>query len=138
MARGTFIDPRGGRITFAEWCDQWLERPDKRLNSVVRDRPGLAVFLPDLGALPLAAITPMHVQATVDRAVPGCGTRDECARDFSALRAVFNRAVHGNLLGRFPCRNVALPKGSTARPCRPQPCRARPAGRCRPASLPGH
>ena len=109
MARGTFIDPRGGRITFAEWCDQWLERPDKRLNSVVRDRQALAVFLPDLGALPLAAITPMHVQAAVDARSRVAGPAT-VARDFSALRAVFNAAVHGDLLGRSPCRNVALPR----------------------------
>ena len=109
MARGTFIDPRGGRITFAEWCDQWLERPDKRLNSVVRDRQALAVFLPDLGARPLAAITPMHVQAAVDARSRVAGPAT-VARDFSALRAVFNAAVHGDLLGRSPCRNVALPR----------------------------
>ncbi len=109
MARGTFIDPRGGRITFAQWADQWLARPDKRRNTVVRDRQALAVFLPDLGPRPLAAITPMHVQAAVDarghQVAPSTA-----ARDFSALRAVFNAAVHADLLGRSPCRKVALPR----------------------------
>lgn len=32
------------------------------------------------------------------------------ARDFSALRAVFNAAVHADLLGRSPCRKAALPR----------------------------
>jgi integrase len=108
-ARGTFIDPLGGKITFAAWCEQWLARPDKRLNSVVRDEHALHVFMPELGPRPLAAITPMHVQAAVD-ARARVAAPATLARDFSALRAVFNAAVHADLIGRSPCRKVALAK----------------------------
>lgn len=109
LARGTFIDPRGGRITFAEECEQWLERPDKRPNSVVRDRQALAVFLPELGSRPLASITPMHVQSALD-ARARIAASATVARDFSALRAVFNSGMHADLLGRSPCRKTALPR----------------------------
>ncbi len=51
----------------------------------------------------------MHVQAAVD-ARSRVAAPATVARDFSALRAVFNAAVHGDLLGRSPCRKVALPR----------------------------
>lgn len=109
LARGTFIVPRGGRITLAVWCEQWLDRPDKRPNSVVRDEQALAVFMADLGLRPLAAITPMHVQAAIDARAQVVAPAT-LARDFSALRAAFNAAVHADLIGRSPCRKVALPR----------------------------
>ena len=27
MARGQYVDPRAGRITFSEWAEQWLRSP---------------------------------------------------------------------------------------------------------------
>ena len=54
-----------------------------------RDRQALGVFMSELGARPLAAITPMHVQASVD-ARAKLAAPATVARDFSALRAVFN------------------------------------------------
>lgn len=109
QARGTFIDPRGGRISFACWAEQWVARTNKRPNSVVRDRQALSVFMAELGPRPLATITPMHVQETVD-ARAKIAAPATVARDFSALRAVFNAAVHADLIGRSPCRKVALPR----------------------------
>jgi len=76
---------------------------------VARDRQGLAVFLPHLGAIPLAAITPTQVQGAIDircrRAAPATVTRD-----FSALRAVLNAAVDADLIARSPARKSALPR----------------------------
>lgn len=109
LARGTFIDPRGGRTTLGAWADQWLARAGKRANSVTRDRQALEVFLPDLGDMPLAAITPMHVQSAVDARARHAAPAT-VARDFSALRAVLNAAVDADLVGRSPARRVALPK----------------------------
>jgi integrase len=109
MARGTFIDPRGGRTTLAAWTQMWLDRAGKRANSVARDRQALDVFLGDLGDMPLAAITPMHVQSVVD-ARAKVAAPATVARDFSALRAVLNAAVDADLIGRSPARRVALPR----------------------------
>jgi integrase len=109
MARGQYVDPRAGRITFAQWAEQWLRRPGKRANSVVRDRQGLEVFMPHLGPRPLSSITPMHVQAAVD-----ARSRDvspaTVVRDVAAVRAVLNAAVDSDLIARSPARKVALPK----------------------------
>lgn len=109
IARGQYLDPRAGQVTFAQWADQWLGRPGKRANSVVRDRQALQVFMAELGPRPLSSITPMHVQAVVD-ARSRTAAPATVARDFSALRAVFNAAVDADVIGRSPARNVALPR----------------------------
>ncbi|GAC1545915.1 MAG: site-specific integrase [Acidimicrobiales bacterium] len=109
MARGQFIDPRAGRITFAQWAEQWLSRPGKRANSIVRDRQGLEVFKPTLGPRPLSSITPMHVQAAVDARGREVSPAT-LVRDVAAVRAVLNAAVDADLLIRSPARKIALPK----------------------------
>lgn len=109
MARGRHVDPMAGRVTFAQWAEQWLGRPGKRANSVARDRQALAVFMDDLGRRPLASITAAHLQAAVDsrgRLV----SPSTLVRDVAPLRAVFNAAVDADLLGRSPARRLALPK----------------------------
>lgn len=109
LARGTFIDPRGGRTTLEEWTELWLGRAGKRANTVARDRQALNVFLPTLGRMPLASITPMHVQSVIDARARGAAPAT-VARDFSALRAVLGAAVEADLIGRSPARRVALPR----------------------------
>ncbi|MGH9104943.1 MAG: hypothetical protein ACRDZX_03735 [Acidimicrobiales bacterium] len=114
LARGQYIDPRSGMITLSGWADQWLARPGKRGNSVARDRQALDVFLPDLGSRPLVSITPMHVQGAVDARAKLVAPAT-LARDFSALRAVFNAAVDADLIGRSPARKIALPRSRPPR-----------------------
>ena len=58
--------PEGRKNTLEQWSGEWLALPGKRAASVVRDRQGLGVFLAELGAMPLSAITPKHVQAAVN------------------------------------------------------------------------
>jgi integrase len=109
LARGQFFDPRAGRITFGQWADQWLARPGKRANSVARDRQALEVWRSNLGARPLASITPMHVQAAVNARTLDVAPAT-VARDFASLRAVLNAAVDADLIARSPARKIALPR----------------------------
>jgi hypothetical protein len=62
LGRGQYLDPAAGKMTFSQWADQWLARPGKRANSVVRDRQSLEMLASDLSHRPLVSITPMHVQ----------------------------------------------------------------------------
>ncbi len=114
LARGQYIDPRLGMITLAQWAHQWLTRPGKRANSVVRDHRALEVFLEDLGGRPLASITPMHIQGVVDARARVVAPAT-LARDFSALRAALNAAVDADLIGRSPARKIALPRSRPPR-----------------------
>lgn len=109
LARGQYMDPRSGRITFWRWAEQWLARPGKRANSVVRDRQALETFMYDLGPRPMSSIVPMHIQAVID-ARAKVAAPATVARDFSALRAVFNAAVDADVIGRSPARKVGLPR----------------------------
>ena len=108
LARGQFLDPREGKITLAQWSEEWLALPGKRPASVTRDRQGLDVFLPSLGSLPLSAITPKHVQAAVS-ARTKVAAPATVRRDFAALRAVLNAAVDADRIARSPARKTALP-----------------------------
>jgi hypothetical protein len=109
LVHGRYIDPRQGKTTLASWAQSWVGRPGKRAATVARDRQGIGVFLPLLGDLPLAVVTPRHVQEAIDErsrlAEPAT-----VARDFAALRAMLNAAVDADVIGRSPARNVALPR----------------------------
>lgn len=109
LARGQYMDPRSGRITFSRWVEQWLARPGKRANSVARDRQALETFMYDLGPRPMSSIVPMHIQAVID-ARSKVAAPATVARDYSALRAVFNAAVDADVIGRSPARKLALPR----------------------------
>ena len=109
IARGLYIDPTAGRVTFAEWSDRWLARPGKREASTARDRQALASFRAHLGSVLLVGLTPGLIQEVVElrSTVAAPAT---VARDFSAPRASLNAAVNADLIARSPARNIALPR----------------------------
>lgn len=110
--KGNWIDPSGGRQPFAELCDLWLRaHPNKRPTTLARDRSVLEVhFLPALGGVPVARITPAQirtvVQAMVDRGLKARTVHT----NYGVLRAVFSWAVAQDIIGRTPCRGVGLPE----------------------------
>ncbi len=56
----------------------------------------------------------MHIQGAVDARAKTVAPAT-LARDFSALRAVFNAAVDADLIGRSPARRIALPRSHPPR-----------------------
>ncbi len=69
LARGLWTDPNRGRITIADWLDQYqASAQHKRATTAARDEVvAQRHFLPALGSRPVAAITPLEVRAVVDR-----------------------------------------------------------------------
>lgn len=112
MDRGLWLDPRTSRISFAEWVDQWLaSNPSKRPTTKARDLTVLRThFLPTLGPIPLAAITPAHSKATVEamRAKLAPAT---VRTNLGVLRAVLNAAVDADVIAKSPVRGVRAKKG---------------------------
>ncbi|MET0727084.1 MAG: site-specific integrase [Acidimicrobiales bacterium] len=108
--RGTYVDSRAGRVSFADWAEDWLaSKPDKRASSLARDRTALRTHInPTLGHLPLTAITPVHVRGVVD-AMRKSGLAPKSIRTYvGTLSAVFNAAVDADLVSRTPVRGVYL------------------------------
>ena len=64
ILRGGWIDPRAGRILFAEYATEWLtSRPDLRPRSVIVYQSLLKCHLiPAFGKLPIASVSPTQVR----------------------------------------------------------------------------
>lgn len=109
LARGTYIDPKAGRVTFAEYAEQWrraqVHRPSTTyvLASKLRNH-----ILPTFGHRALGSILSSEVQAWVrglSRTLAPA-TVEVCYRHLSAIMrsAVADRLIHAS-----PCVRIQLP-----------------------------
>jgi integrase len=116
MVTGAYVDPRSGRMTFAEYAEQW------RTTQVVRPTTGLAYervlrrnVYPRLGARPLASIRPSDIQGLVAWLSTDAEDRPALAPrtvrvTLSVASAVFKSAVRDRRLVANPCVGVRLPE----------------------------
>ena len=107
-ARGVFVDPRAGRVTFADWSARWLTEGHKRASTMARDTHVVRThLLPALGRRHLATITPLDVRRVVEameqRLAPAT-----VRTNYGVLRAILNAAVEADLIARTPCRGIRL------------------------------
>lgn len=114
-SRGAWIDPRRGDVLFGTFAAQWLgSNPGKRPSTWARDEGVIRVHLePELGKVPVAAITPADVQALVSGWSKVMAPRT-VARTYGVLRSILNAAVARDIVARTPCRGIKLPKASPA------------------------
>ena len=106
LLRGSWADPKLGRVTFGEWVEQW--RP-----TTASLRPGTLVLydyllrrflLPAFGSVPLGRLDTMTVRAwlaNLHRA--GEVTPTTIAKAYRLLRRILNVAVEAGYLPRNPC-----------------------------------
>ena len=69
---GAFLPP--GRLTVSEFLDKWIEHIRTRVSARTFERYSSLIELwirPELGALPLARLQPLHVQQLYSRALEG-------------------------------------------------------------------
>jgi integrase len=104
IRRGGWVDPRGGMELFSTIAKSWLDsRPDLRPRSVLVYQSQLKChLLPAFGHMPIAEISPSQVRTWYAKLVsekPGTAPAA-----YRLLRAIFNSAVHDELLVRSPCR----------------------------------
>jgi hypothetical protein len=107
LLRGSWANPKLGRVTFEEWVEQW--RP-----TTANLRPGTLVLydyllrrflLPAFGPVPLGRLDMMTVRAwlaNLHRA--GEVTPTTIAKAYRLLRRILNVAVEAGYLPRNPCR----------------------------------
>lgn len=110
-ARGRWLDPRTGAVTFAAWAGEWLASdPGKSPSAWARDDSILRThLLPPLGHRRLASITPRDIQALITTWSKKAKPRT-VRRQYDTLRAILNAAVQADLIARSPCRAVRLPE----------------------------
>jgi integrase len=103
--RGSFVDPRSGRITLAEYSRQWVDarhalRPRTRELYEAQLRGHI---LPALGRIALAKLTPQIVRRWHSELARHTGA-STVAKCYRLLRAILATAVSDELLARNPCR----------------------------------
>jgi len=102
--RGEWVNPEFGRIEFSQYARMWLaQRTDIRHRT--REQYGWLIenrLTPHFGARELAKITPVHVRswyAELAQETPGVARSA-----YRLLRAIFNTAIHDDLILKNPCR----------------------------------
>lgn len=115
-ARGTWLDPQAGRMTFAQWAEEWLRVSAVRWKTRTASKHELAMrahWLPALGNETLESLTPRVVQSAVSE-VARSHSPSSVQTYYGTLRACLSDAVDNDLLGRSPCRGVKLPAKASA------------------------
>jgi len=120
MYSDAYVDPRAGRITFAEYSERWRARQPHRPTTARTIERHLRVHvLPALGDRPVGSIRTSDVQEWATGLCAQNGLAPSTARAvFENVRAVFRAAVTDRLITHSPCVGVALP---TVTPNRVEP-----------------
>jgi hypothetical protein len=80
LARGIYVDPKAGRVTFRGYAEEWRKMQPHRASTQQSVEQDLRLHVyPRLGSRPLASIRSSHVQSMVtalaDRLAPSTLTR---------------------------------------------------------------
>jgi integrase len=121
-SRGTWIDPRGSKITVRELGAEWLEsNPAKRDSTWARDESALRVHVyTEIGDRTIGSLTPVDVRRLVAKWSEDLAPRS-VRRIYGTLRAALNYAVEVDRLARTPCRRIQLPAVEPAKATVPDP-----------------
>ena len=116
--QGRWIDPRSGRVTLAEWCEEW-QRTVVHLRATTRriyDANLRNHILPDLGEIELARLTPSALRAWLAELTNKVGSHGRplsagsVSQAYRTLNRVLSAAVDNELLGRNPLGSVKPPR----------------------------
>src|SRR5919197_1228713 len=111
-SRGDWVDPTLGRITFADWLDQWwATTTNLRVSTRARDEASLRVHaVPRFGRMPLAAIHQIEVRAWVADLTGQDLKPATVVKAYQLFGKVMAAAVDAGIIAQSPCRRVPLPK----------------------------
>ncbi|MDX2643110.1 site-specific integrase [Streptomyces sp. PA03-1a] len=118
MARGQYIDPQAGRVTFRQYGERWLDAltTDLVSRAAVEGRLRLHAF-PHLGPRPIGSFQPEHVRDWLKQLEGSLPVASYRRLIFDAVSSVLNAAVDDGLLAKNPCRvqSVKAPQPSPSR-----------------------
>lgn len=110
LAKGTYVDPAGGRMPFQDYAEEWRRAQIHRASTAEQCESYLRLHAyPTLGRRPLGAVRRSEVQAWVKgrSEVLSPGTVEVCYR---WVATIFRSAVEDRLIPASPCVRIALPK----------------------------
>ena len=111
-AEGSYVDPRGGRVTFAEWALRWDKANPARKPTTADARTRLLALyvLPAFGSKQLASIRPIDVQEFVagleERGLSASRVRNA----YFVFKPCIEAAVTSGFIARTPCIGIKLPR----------------------------
>jgi len=111
IARGDWVDPKLGRMTFGEWVKKWEKTLDLRpttraLNLHVTHK----YLLPRFETWPLSRITTSDIKAMLaDDLTRGDLSNSAIRRHVMVLSTILAAAVVDGRIARNPCRGIKLP-----------------------------
>ena len=109
ISRGTWLDPAGAQLTFAEWWPTYNEQAGKRESTAYRDQGAADNWLlPRLGQRRLGEITPQIARQVVTD-MQDAGLAPSTVRTYyGVLQGAMTAAVAMDLIGRSPCRGIKI------------------------------
>lgn len=116
ISRGQYIDPSAGRLTVAEYAEQWrktlLHRGStaERVERVIRRH-----IVPVLGSLPLTQVRASHIRGWVKDRTAHLEPSTLAVVFYGTLVPLFNAAVIDRRIRTSPCPGTRLPEIPDAR-----------------------
>jgi integrase len=110
LARGTYIDPKAGKVKFKEHAESWRARQLHAASTQQKVASSLTNHVyPHFGNMPISNISPARIQEWVHSLAQQLAV--ETTRViYSHVSSIFNEAVRDKLLERSPCMDIKLPK----------------------------
>jgi len=114
-ARGTFVDPAAGKVTFRELAERWRAAQVHRPAMRAKVETALRVHAyPRLGDRRIGDVRPSEIQAWV-RELDGTLAAGTVKVVYSYVSGVFRAAELDRLIGRSPCVGIKLPRAARKR-----------------------
>jgi integrase len=108
--RGSFIDPRAGRVTFRAYGEQWRAAQVHRATTAAQVESHLRRHAyPAFGDRALGSIRPSEIQAWVRRLEQDLAPAT-IGVVYSFAAGIFRAAVRDRLIAASPCVDIRLPK----------------------------
>lgn len=108
LITSTYVDPRQGRVTFADYFTEWAQRQVWAPNTAKGMR--LAATTATFADTPLRMICRSHVEQWVKGMTVGGLAPGTVDTRFRSVRAVFRAAVRDKVIATDPTEGVVLPR----------------------------
>jgi integrase len=105
--RGTYVDPRAGKVTLKAFSDRWLAAQGHRAGTRrLYERTMRLHVLPTLGDRPLGSIRRTDIQGLITASSEHLAPKT-VENHLRLIRAVFNAAVEDQLISVSPVRKIS-------------------------------